>query len=290
MPEVDEVVDDVIDWFGAHARDLPWRNTTPWGVLVSEFMLQQTPVTRVLPVWRTWLARWPRPTDLAAEPQSEAIIAWGRLGYPRRAARLHATAKELDDRFAGQVPANYSDLRTLPGVGDYTAAAVLAFAFGERALVLDINVRRVLSRAFLGQAYPGNGISRVERELAERLAPHDAAASSVWAAASMELGAVICTSAHPQCAICPVQQACVWHSEGRPHNADRPRGQAAFEGSDRQVRGAILATLRDASTSRTRAQLMPVDREQEQCERALSSLLADGLVEKLKSGRYRLAR
>jgi len=295
VPEVDLVVDDVIDWFGVHSRDLPWRDTTPWGVLVSEFMLQQTPVARVLPVWRAWLERWPRPADLAAEPKSEAIIAWGRLGYPRRAARLHATAKELDTRFAGQVPSNYSDLRTLPGVGDYTAAAVLAFAFGERALVLDINVRRVLSRAFLGQAYPGNGISRVERELAERLAPRDAAASAVWAAASMELGAVICTSAQPQCAMCPVQQACAWHSEGHPQNADRPRGQAAFAGSDRQVRGAIMAILRDASTSRSREQLIPVDfdqeqRDQEQYERALSSLLADGLVEKLKSGRYRLAR
>jgi A/G-specific adenine glycosylase len=188
------------------------------------------------------------------------------------------------------VPANYADLRTLPGVGDYTAAAILAFAFGERSVVLDVNVRRVLSRAFLGQAYPGSGISRVERELAERLAPLDPEASAAWAAASMELGALICTSANPQCTSCPVQHACAWHSEGRPQNAERPRGQAAFAGSDRQVRGAIMATLRDASTSRTTEQLMPVDSDQEQYERALVSLLADGLVEKLKSGRYRLAR
>ena len=290
MSHADPVVDDVIDWFGAHARDLPWRATTPWGVLVSEFMLQQTPVARVLPVWQAWLTRWPSPADLAREPQSEAIIAWGRLGYPRRAARLHATARELDSRFAGLVPANYADLRTLPGVGDYTAAAILAFAFGERSVVLDVNVRRVLSRAFLGQAYPGSGISRVERELAERLAPLDPEASAAWAAASMELGALICTSANPQCTSCPVQHACAWHSEGRPQNAERPRGQAAFAGSDRQVRGAIMATLRDASTSRTTEQLMPVDSDQEQYERALVSLLADGLVEKLKSGRYRLAR
>jgi len=290
VSHADPVVDDVIDWFGAHARDLPWRATTPWGVLVSEFMLQQTPVARVLPVWQAWLTRWPSPADLAREPQSEAIIAWGRLGYPRRAARLHATARELDSRFAGLVPANYADLRTLPGVGDYTAAAILAFAFGERSVVLDVNVRRVLSRAFLGQAYPGSGISRVERELAERLAPLDPEASAAWAAASMELGALICTSANPQCTSCPVQHACAWHSEGRPQNAERPRGQAAFAGSDRQVRGAIMATLRDASTSRTTEQLMPVDSDQEQYERALVSLLADGLVEKLKSGRYRLAR
>jgi A/G-specific adenine glycosylase len=290
VSQVDVVVEDVIDWFSANARDLPWRDTTPWGVLVSEFMLQQTQVARVMPVWRAWLERWPRPADLAAEPQSEAIIAWGRLGYPRRAARLHATAKELESRFSGQVPANYSDLRSLPGVGDYTAAAVLAFAFGERALVLDVNVRRVLSRAFLGQAHPGNGISRIERELAERLAPRDAAASAAWAAASMELGAVVCTAANPQCTSCPVQRACAWHREGRPQNADRPRGQATFAGSDRQVRGAIMATLRVATTSQSRVQLRPPEVDEEQADRALSSLLSDGLVEQLRSGRYRLAR
>jgi A/G-specific adenine glycosylase len=290
VSHADLVVDDVIDWFGAHARDLPWRDTTPWGVLVSEFMLQQTPVARVLPVWQAWLARWPSPADLAKEPQSEAIIAWGRLGYPRRAARLHATARELESRFAGLVPADYADLRTLPGVGDYTAAAILAFAFGERSVVLDVNVRRVLSRAFLGQAYPGSGISRVERELAERLAPLDPEASAAWAAASMELGAVICTSANPRCTSCPVQRACAWHNEGRPQNAERPRGQAAFAGSDRQMRGTIMATLRESATARTRAQLLPPGIDQEQGDRALVSLLADGLVEKLKSGRYRLAR
>lgn len=283
-------VDQVIDWFDAHARDLPWRDTSPWGVLVSEFMLQQTPVARVLPVWQTWLERWPTPADLAGEPQSEAIIAWGRLGYPRRAARLHATARELRDRFDGRVPQDYADLRSLPGVGDYTASAVLAFAFDQRAVVLDVNVRRVLSRAWLGLAHPGNGVSRIERELAESLAPADPARSARWAAASMELGAVLCTAAVPRCDACPVQNSCAWFTSGQPDNADRPRGQAAYAGSDRQVRGAILAILRGESASRTRDDLRSACTDEDQFDRALSSLAADGLVERLRSGRYRLRR
>lgn len=283
-------VDRVIDWFEAHARDLPWRDTTPWGVLVSEFMLQQTPVARVLPVWQTWLERWPSPADLAAEPQSEAIIAWGRLGYPRRAARLHATARDLCDRFEGQVPADYADLRTLPGVGDYTASAILAFAFGQRAVVLDVNVRRVLARAWLGRAHPGNAVSAVERELAERLAPSGAARSARWAAASMELGALVCTATAPSCDACPVHATCAWVTSGRPLNAERPRPQATFAGSDRQVRGAILAVLREGSASRTRDDLRAAGDDEAQFDRALTSLVADGLVERMTSGRYRLAR
>jgi len=283
-------VERVIDWFDAHARDLPWRSTSPWGVLVSEFMLQQTPVNRVLPVWEAWLGRWPKAADLAAEPQSEAIIAWGRLGYPRRAARLHATARALRDRFDGHVPANYADLRSLPGVGDYTASAVLAFAFDQRAVVLDVNVRRVLSRAWLGLAHPGNGVSAVERELAERLSPAAAASSARWAAASMELGALICTATNPACDACPVQSTCAWFTSDRPLNAERPRSQAAFAGSDRQVRGSILAALRERSGSRTRTELGDSTADPEQFDRALRSLVADGLVEPMRSGRFRLAR
>lgn len=283
-------VNRVIDWFSGHARDLPWRDTSPWGVLVSEFMLQQTPVVRVVPVWQAWLDRWPTPTDLAGEPQSEALKAWGRLGYPRRAARLHATARDLRDRYSGEVPTTYDDLLSLPGVGDYTASAVLAFAFDQRAVVLDVNVRRVLSRGWLGLAHPGNGVSAVERALAARLAPENDADSARWAAASMELGAVVCTANNPECSACPLEKTCAWNANGRPDNAARPRGQATFAGSDRQVRGLILATLRNAARSSTRAELFGSSTDEVQFERALVSLIADGLIEAMRSGRYRLAR
>ena len=148
--------DPVLAWFARHARDLPWRapGTTPWSVLVSEIMLQQTPVARVVPAHQKWLARWPTPAALASEPAGEAIRQWGRLGYPRRALRLHETATIVTERHGGSVPADIDALRALPGIGSYTAAAVASFAFGQRHAVLDTNVRRVLARLFTGQPRP----------------------------------------------------------------------------------------------------------------------------------------
>ena len=127
---------------------------TPWAVLVSEIMLQQTPVARVLPVYEAWLARWPTPASLAASPAGEAVRAWGRLGYPRRAIRLHATAQALVERHGGEIPSSVDALRALPGIGSYTAAAVASFAFGQRHAVLDTNVRRVLARLINGRERP----------------------------------------------------------------------------------------------------------------------------------------
>ena len=143
----------VLAWYARNARDLPWRapGATPWAVLVSEIMLQQTPVARVLPEYLSWLARWPTPAALAAEPAGEAIRQWGRLGYPRRALRLHETATILTTRHGGMVPADRDALLALPGIGSYTAAAVASFAFGQRHAVLDTNVRRVLARLVAGQ-------------------------------------------------------------------------------------------------------------------------------------------
>ena len=128
----------LLTWYDEHARDLPWRDpsASPWGVMVSEFMLQQTPVARVLPVYAQWLSAWPRPADLAAATTGDAVRAWGRLGYPRRALRLHAAATAIVDRHSGEVPSDYDDLIALPGVGDYTAAAIASFAFGRRHVVL----------------------------------------------------------------------------------------------------------------------------------------------------------
>ena len=147
----------ILRWYADHARDLPWRRpeASAWSVLVSELMLQQTPVARVLPVHEAWLERWPTPASLAAEPSGEAVRAWGRLGYPRRALRLHAAAVAIVGRYDGAVPDSYDELITLPGVGDYTAAAVASFAFGRRHVVLDTNVRRVLRQGTGRRRVPG---------------------------------------------------------------------------------------------------------------------------------------
>jgi len=167
----------ILGWYDVAARDLPWRRpeATPWGVLVSEVMLQQTPVARVLPVWESWLATWPEPADLAGAGAGEAVRAWGRLGYPRRALRLHAAAVAIVERHEGQVPDDHEALRALPGVGEYTAAAVASFAFGRRHVVLDTNVRRVLARVAEGREHPGPSVTRAERDLATSLLPEDPA-------------------------------------------------------------------------------------------------------------------
>lgn len=268
----------VLRWYDANARDLPWRrpDATPWAVLVSEFMLQQTPVVRVLPVYRTWLERWPEPAALADAPSGEAVRAWGRLGYPRRALRLHAAASAIVDRHGGRVPADYDDLRALPGVGDYTAAAVASFGFGRRHAVLDTNVRRVLARTVQGAALPSPSVSRAERALAESLVPDDAPAR--WAVAVMELGALVCTAANPRCEACPVAELCSWRLAGRPPYDEPPRRAQRWAGTDRQCRGALLAVLRDSDGPVAADVLEAAWPDGPQRARALAGLLDDGLV------------
>lgn len=238
----------IIDWFATNARDLPWRaaDRTPWAVLVSEVMLQQTPVVRVLPVWQQWLKRWPTPADLAAEPSGEAVRAWGRLGYPRRALRLHAAAVRISQDFDGVVPSTVAELKSLPGIGDYTAAAVAAFAFGIRATVLDTNIRRVEARLFSGTALPAPSLNAAETQLAESLLPLDRKTSVSWNAASMELGALLCTARSPKCELCPVRPDCAWIAAGEPEPTYQPKGQP-WAGTDRQLRGAVMAVLREAA-------------------------------------------
>ncbi len=210
----------VLTWYARNARDLPWRapGATPWAVLVSEIMLQQTPVVRVLPEYLSWIARWPTPAALAAAPAGEAIRQWGRLGYPRRALRLHETATILVARHGGTVPADLDALRALPGIGSYTAAAVASFAFGQRHAVLDTNVRRVLARLVAGQpwARTASSVSVAERRLAESLLPAEPAVAARWSVAVMELGALVCTAAGPRCGDCPVARECAWLAAGRP--------------------------------------------------------------------------
>lgn len=246
-PPPSELHERIIDWFVTHRRTLPWReDPAPWRVMVSEFMLQQTPVVRVLPVFEAWVDRWPTPADLAAAPSGEAVRAWGRLGYPRRALRLHAAATAIVAKHGGEVPSTYEELLTLPGVGDYTAAAIASFAYGRRVVVLDTNVRRVFARVVEGVQYPAPTVRRAERDLAASLLPDDAGRAAAWAAATMELGAVVCTARSPRCEACPVADLCRWRAGGYPEHDGPPRRGQAWHGTDRQCRGALMAVVRDA--------------------------------------------
>jgi A/G-specific adenine glycosylase len=283
----------VLDWFSHHARDLPWRGSgaTPWSVLVSEIMLQQTPAARVVPAHRDWLARWPTPAALAAEPAGEAIRQWGRLGYPRRALRLHETATIVTARHGGIVPDDLDALLALPGIGSYTAAAVASFAFGQRHAVLDTNVRRVLARLVAGQPRPRSTPSLAERRMAEALLPDDPAVAARWSVAVMELGALVCTAAGPRCADCPVARQCAWLAAGRPadpHGALAGRRTQRYDGTDRQCRGRLLAVLRDGSGPAAQADFDVVWPDPTQLARALDGLVADGLVDPLPDGRFAL--
>jgi A/G-specific adenine glycosylase len=279
----------VLDWYAAHARDLPWRRpaATPWAVLVSEIMLQQTPVSRVLPAYQAWLDRWPAPADLAAEPAGEAVRQWGRLGYPRRALYLHEIARTVTERHGGELPRSAAGLRALPGVGPYTAAAVASFAFGQRHAVLDTNVRRVLSRLVSGAAFPPRARSAAEVRIAESLLPSDPAVAARWAVAVMELGALVCTAARPGCAVCPLAGQCRWRLAGRPAGGPRP-GSQRYDGTDRQCRGRLLAVLRDAPGPVGPAELNAVWDDPLQRARALDGLVADGLVDLAPDGGYAL--
>ena len=280
----------LLAWYAAHARDLPWRrpDRSPWGVLVSEIMLQQTPVDRVVPAWESWMERWPDPASLSMSSSGDAVRAWGRLGYPRRALRLHGAATACADRFGGDVPATYDELRSLPGVGDYTAAAVLAFAFGQRAVVLDTNVRRVLARLIEGAEHPRPTLTVAERAAADAVLPDDEATAALWSVAVMELGALVCTSSSPKCERCPVADSCAWTRAGRPAYDGPERRTQSFAGTDRQVRGRLMAVLRDAPGPVSKAALDIVWADAVQRERALDGLVADGLVEPLSRRRYRL--
>ena len=273
--------DPLLVWFDAHARVLPWRaaDRTPWGVLVSEVMLQQTPVSRVEPAWRAWMARWPTPADLAAAAPGDAVRAWDRLGYPRRALRLHACAVAIVERHGGQVPQDEAALLALPGVGAYTAAAVRAFAFGRRAVVLDTNVRRVLGRHADGVALPPPTQTVAETARAAALTPPDDATAVRWALATMELGALVCTARAPRCEACPLAASCSWLAAGRPADEHRHlRRRQPWHGTDRQVRGRVMALLREGLGPAPADAVAAVWPDARQLSRCVEALVADGLV------------
>jgi A/G-specific adenine glycosylase len=282
--------DPVLGWYAAHARDLPWRRpeASAWSVLVSEFMLQQTQVARVLPVHEAWLERWPTPAHLSAEPASEAVRAWGRLGYPRRALRLHATATAIVERHGGEVPASYDELLALPGVGGHTAAAVASFAFRQRHAVLDTNVRRVLARALGGVELPGASVTRAERELAASVLPEEDETAATWAVAVMELGALVCTAGTPRCLACPIADRCAWLAAGSPAYDGPPRRGQAWAGTDRQCRGRLMALLRDSEGPVHRSRLAEAWPDAPQRERCLQTLVDDGLITQAAVDSYTL--
>ncbi|WP_353353545.1 A/G-specific adenine glycosylase [Intrasporangium sp. DVR] len=284
-------------WYARAGRDLPWRaaDCSPWGVFLSEVMAQQTPLARVEPVWREWMVRWPTPGALAAEAPGEAVRAWGRLGYPRRALRLHEAATVMVERHGGQVPATHAELLELPGVGAYTAAAVACFAFDIPEVVIDTNVRRVLARALEGKAFAHPTLTRAETDLARRAmpaqrhtAPSARAEANVWNVAAMELGALVCVARSPRCDVCPVADLCAWNLAGRPAHEGPPRRGQAWHGTDRQVRGEILHRLREQHRPVPLTALEAAGPDHAQVIRCLDSLVADGLVEPLSRKRFRL--
>jgi A/G-specific adenine glycosylase len=251
--------------------------------MVSEFMLQQTPVNRVLPIWIEWMERWPTPKDLAEAKKSDLLKAWGRLGYPRRALRLHEAATIIAKEFHNQVPQSLEKLRALPGVGEYTAAAIMAFAHKKNSLVLDINIRRLFSRVLDGEEFPPLHITNTERQSRTELIPKNA---HTWAAATMELGALICTATKPKCEICPLANSCLWRAKNYPASTSKKKKSQKWHGTDRQCRGTIVEHLRTHPRA-TEQSLSKLWSDKSQFEKCLASLVRDGLITK-KNKNYSL--
>lgn len=273
-------------WWDMHARELPWRDgrTSPWGVLVCEVMSQQTQMGRVVPYWSAWMRRWPDAAALAAAPRADVLEAWGRLGYPRRALRLQECARVVAAECRDGLPRDYAALTALPGIGDYTASAVLSFAYGERIAVIDTNIRRVLSRVFLGEESLGGAASALERALADVVLPDDAGESATWNQAVMELGALVCTAKQPECDDCPLRERCLFLAAGRPRLGERrTRPRQRFAGTDRQVRGLVMQALRelpdDAHGVLSHEAAARLWADGVQLDRCIASLDEDGLVE-----------
>ncbi|MCS6712617.1 A/G-specific adenine glycosylase [Brachybacterium sp. EF45031] len=259
-------------------------------------MLQQTPVVRVLPRWLAWMERWPDAASLAEAPTAQVLQMWDRLGYPRRALRLQDCAREVLQRHGGTLPRGEQELRALPGIGEYTAAAVTSFAHWERAVVVDTNVRRVLVRVLTGAPLPAPGYTAAERRLATSVLPQEADRSARWNQAVMELGALVCTARSPRCGECPLSAAglCAWFAAGRPApDPQTPRRRQLFAGTDREMRGRIMALLRACpdDDAVTRQEIDALDpRDPERVERCLASLRADGLAQQDPEGRFHLPR
>ncbi|MDG4665299.1 A/G-specific adenine glycosylase [Mycobacterium sp. 236(2023)] len=290
VPEPVSLIDpnELIGWYDREQRDLPWRRpgVSAWQILVSEFMLQQTPVARVEPIWLDWIARWPTPSETAAASAADVLRAWGKLGYPRRAKRLHECAVTIATRYGDVVPDDVETLLTLPGIGTYTARAVACFAYRQRVPVVDTNVRRVVARVVHGRHDAGSPSSRDLGDV-EALLPHDETAPQ-FSVALMELGATVCTARAPRCGLCPLRH-CQWRALGFPAGPGPAKKAQRYAGTDRQVRGRLLDVLRGNDAPVTRAELdLAWTTDTAQRDRALGSLLVDGLVEQTADGRFAL--
>ena len=271
----EEFTADVLAWGVPRLRDLPWRQTRdPWAVLVSEVMLQQTQVTRVIPRWHAFLERFPTPDACAVAPLGDVLREWQGLGYPRRARNLHATARRVTE--SGGFPRDLAGLLALPGVGPYTARAVMAFACELDAAVVDTNIARVYARVAGERLTP----TRVQ-------AMADAACPSgdawVWNQCLMDLGAVLCRPAKPGCGECPVRRGCAWG--GNPDVPDPAVGssgvsgrQANFDGSDRQARGRLMKALGDGPVARTDVAVV-MQRYAATAARLVAALIDEGLCQ-----------
>jgi A/G-specific adenine glycosylase len=282
--------DELLDWYDRSRRDLPWREpgVSAWQILVSEFMLQQTPVARVLPIWTEWVRRWPTPSATAAASAADVLRAWGKLGYPRRAKRLHECATVIARDHGDVVPDDIEVLITLPGVGSYTARAVACFAYRKAVPVVDTNVRRVVARAVHGRADAGAASTTRDHADVTALLPNGEAAPT-FSVALMELGATVCTARAPRCGLCPLG-TCAWRHAGYPPAQEPARRVQTYAGTDRQVRGRLLDVLRANDSPVTRAQLdVAWLTDTGQRDRALASLLDDGLVTRTANGRFALA-
>lgn len=285
-----ELVQALEIWWHEHARDLPWRfgRTTPWGVLVSEVMSQQTQMSRVVPYWIDWMRAWPDAKSLAQASTAEVITAWGRLGYPRRALRLQECAKVVAEQYGGELPTTYEELIALPAVGDYTANAVLSFAYGKRVAVIDTNIRRVLSRVFLGVESRGGNTTKAERELAQQVLPQSDLQSVLWNQAIMELGATVCMAQQVSCQTCPLQAYCKFYEAGLPElGVKRTRPRQRFKGTNRQVRGIILHALRQNGTIEPE-NIASLWNDSIQLAQCIHSLDEDGLIDIAEDGTLRL--
>ena len=267
---------DLLAWGRAHLRDLPWRRTRdPWAILVAETMLQQTQVTRVAPRWEQFLDRWPTAAACAAAPRSDVLRAWQGLGYNRRAVALHTAAQQVVDRHGGVVPDDLGALLDLPGVGPYTARAVLAFAFERDTAVVDVNAARVLARAVAGERLT----PRRAQDLADELVPDGE--GWLWNQSVLELGATHCQKRAVTCDVCPVRRHCAWRGEGPdPAEGSALTGsrQSRFEGSDRQGRGRLLDALRAGPLPLREADRVTRWADPDRTARVVAGLVEDGLA------------
>jgi A/G-specific adenine glycosylase len=269
----DDLHSAVLSWIAPRLRPLPWRSVRdPWLVLVSEVMSQQTGVARVVPKWERFVSEYPTPADCARAPLGDVLRLWQGLGYPRRARNLQHASQVIVESHDGVVPDDLAALLALPGVGPYTARAVLAFAFERDTAVVDTNIARVLARRL------GSRLTAREAQAeADRLVPVGEA--WIWNQALMDLGASVCRPT-PDCGACPLADSCAWHGEGADPSigsAGVSARQARYEGSDRQARGRLLRRLGDGDIDVDEVAVV-MERDHGTAERLVRDLVAEGLI------------